>query len=146
VPATVADPLGAFVAAITGAPATTAATADVIAAEPSLIVGAPKLSLTYFGTAGAGDGPTRVFAQIVDVARGVVVGNQVTPIELVLDEASHTVEIDMETIAQSLAAGETLQLQLTPTAVEFSTPRLGGHVEFTSVDIRLPLAVSLAAG
>lgn len=143
VPPTVADPLGQFVAAITAAPATNAVTADVLAPEASLVVGAPKLSLTYFGTAGPGDGPTRVFAQIVDVGRGAVVGNQVTPIELVLDEASHTVEIDMETIGHSMEAGETLQLQLTPTAVEFSTPRLGGHVEFTSVGIRLPVVASL---
>ena len=69
-----------------------------------------------------------------------MVGNQVTPIDVVLDGDSHTIDLPMEMIAQSMAAGETLQLQLTPTAVEFAVPQLGGHVEFTSIGIRLPTA------
>ncbi len=140
-----AGQLGTVVAGITGAPATNAVTVDVPASTDSLVLGAPLLHLEYFGTAGTGDSPTRVFAQLVDVARGVVVGNQVTPIDVVLDGANHIVDIELEMVAQSMAAGETLQLQLTPTAVEFATPQLGGHIQFTGVGIRLPVVALTAA-
>ena len=45
-------------------------------------------TLTYSGT---GDRGTHVFAQIVDEARGVVVGNQATPIPVTLDGQPHTI-------------------------------------------------------
>lgn len=138
--------LGPVVAGITAAPASNAVSLELVASSDTLVVGAPLLHLEYFGTAGAGDAPTRVFAQLVDTARGVVVGNQVTPIDVVLDGASHSIDVQMEMVAQSMAAGESLQLQLTPTAVEFATPQLGGHIQFTSFGLRLPVALLDSSG
>ena len=48
--------------------------------EPVVVVGAPRLVLTYSGTVPAGTRPTRVFAQLVDRSTGLVLGNQVTPV------------------------------------------------------------------
>src|SRR5262245_34362843 len=59
------------------------------------VAGEPQLSLTYSGT-GAG---THVFAQLVDETRGVVVGNQATPIPVTLDGRPHTIERSLEAIA-----------------------------------------------
>ena len=53
------------------------------------IVGEPSLQLTYSGTGTLAD--THVFAQIVDEARGVVLGNQATPIPVTLDGQPHTI-------------------------------------------------------
>ena len=53
----------------------------------------PKLTLTYSGTTPPGDRPTRVFAQLVDDAQDVVVGNQITPIAVQLDGSSHTIAV-----------------------------------------------------
>ena len=72
------------------------------------MLSAPHLTFTFIGTPGEGDLPARVYAQLVDVERGVVVGNEITPIAVELDGASHTVDIDFEMLAQSVAAGETV--------------------------------------
>jgi ABC-2 type transport system ATP-binding protein len=146
-PPTVTDPTAGAIAGITASPATNAVTADVVATADALVVGTPMLHLTYFGTTpDPGGAPTRVFAQLVDVQRGVVVGNQLTPIDVVLDGASHTIDQPLEMISQSLAAGDTLQLQLVASSSEYAVPALGGHIEFTSVDVRLPVVSSLIAG
>src|SRR5699024_10360329 len=55
-----------------------------------LLIGAPTVHLSYSGSspdgpAGADDRPDRVFAQLIDDASGLVVGNQITPIPIVLD-------------------------------------------------------------
>ena len=47
----------------------------------------------------ANDRPTRVFAQLVDDTTGLVIGNQITPIEVTLDGQSHTAQVPMEMIA-----------------------------------------------
>jgi ABC-2 type transport system ATP-binding protein len=110
------------------------------------VVGAPKLSFTYRGTVPDGVAPTRVFAQLVDDERKVVVGNQVTPIEVTLDGASHEAEIDLEVVAQRLEPGQTLTLQLIATTTAYATPRLGGEVTFEQIDIELPVAEDLTEG
>ena len=66
-------------------------------------------ALTYTAPAPA----THVFAQIVDEARGVVVGNQATPIPLTLDGQPHTIARPLEAIAASAPAGAKYTLQLT---------------------------------
>jgi ABC-2 type transport system ATP-binding protein len=47
------------------------------------VVGRPSVRLIYSGTGSA----THVFAQIVDEARNLVLGNQVTPIPVRVDGA-----------------------------------------------------------
>src|SRR3954452_19992389 len=61
-------------------------------APAAQILGEPQLTLTYSGTGNA----THVFAQIVDEARNVVVGNQVTPIPIMLDGQPHTISRPLE--------------------------------------------------
>ena len=141
------SPLDGIVLAFTPAPATNSVNVPISAGDAStLVVGAPKLSFTYRGTVPDGVPPTRVFAQLVDDERKVVVGNQVTPIEVTLDGASHEAEIDLEVIAQRLDPGQTLTLQLVATATAYATPRLGGEVTFEQITIELPVAEGLTEG
>ncbi|MCB0972884.1 MAG: hypothetical protein KDA97_15360, partial [Acidimicrobiales bacterium] len=105
-----------------------------------LVLGAPELTLTYSGTVDEGPEPTRIFAQLVDDELDVVVGTQVTPIEVVLDGETHTATVDLEVIAQRVRPGQTLTLQLMATTVAYATPRLGGRVAVQSVEVSLPVA------
>ncbi len=142
-PADDPNPFVQIVAPITPGPAVNAVSVDIASPDAALVLGAPHVAFTYTGTAGDGDLPTRVYAQLVDIARGVVVGNQITPIVVELDGASHSVDVDLEMIAQSLAAGESLQLQIVATTALFPLPQLGGSIEFQSIDVELPVVTSL---
>ena len=124
------DPLAGIAGSITPARATNAANVSVTFAKPAVIVGAPKLTLSYKGTVAAGARPTRVFAQLVDDTTGVVVGNQITPIEVTLDGQTHSVSVPLEVIAFTGHAGAHLTLQLVATTVADVQPRLGGTIEF----------------
>ena len=111
--------------------------------EATLVLGAPRLRLTYRGEVAEGERPVRVFAQLVDDERSVVVGNQVTPIPLELDGGEHTTEVELETVLQHLDAGETLRLQIVATATAYATPRLGGSVTFERIEVSLPTTEAL---
>ena len=71
----------------------------------AVVVGAPTLTLSYTGTTPAGVRPTRVFAQLVDDKTALVLGNQITPIEVVLDGKPHQVTVPLEIVAFTGAAG-----------------------------------------
>jgi ABC-2 type transport system ATP-binding protein len=134
------NPIASAVAPILPARAPTAV--DVAIPPPSrtaLVVGAPVVTLTYRGTTPPGTAPTRVFAQVVDNATGQAVGNQVTPVVVVLDGRQHTTSVSLETISESLAPGQSLDLQLVPTTVAYATPRLGGSITFTKIEVSLPV-------
>ena len=103
-----------------------------------VIVGAPTVELTYSGTSPSNDRPARVFAQLVDDSTGVVLGNQVTPVEITLDGQSHTVKVPLEVVAFTARPGATLTLQLTPTTVAYAQPQLGGTVTFDKIAVSLP--------
>jgi ABC-2 type transport system ATP-binding protein len=72
----------------------------------------------------------------------VVVGNQITPVEVTLDGQTHTAEVDLEIVAQHLEAGGSLRLQLVATTVAYAVPQLGGSITFESIDISLPTVTS----
>ncbi len=134
------NPIASAVAPILPAKATTAV--DVAIPPPSktsLVVGAPVVTLTYRGTTPPGTAPTRVFAQVVDEATGQAVGNQVTPVVVDLDGNQHTTTVSLETISESVAPGQRLTLQLVPTTVAYSPPRLGGSITFSRVKVSLPV-------
>jgi len=140
------DLLSGLVQPITPAPAGTAVEAEITADDDgALLVGAPRLRLDYQGDTPDGPEPVRVFAQLVDEAGGTVVGNQITPVPLVLDGEPQSVEVDLEVIAHRLAAGETLTVQLVATTVAYATPRLGGTVTFSSIEVDLPVATGFTA-
>lgn len=128
-----------IVSEITPTPATVAVETTVTATEDALVVGAPVVEVTYSGTTPDGTRPTRIFAQLVDPSTGTVVGNQVTPIPVTLDGAEHTAEVPLETIAHLVTPGAPLTLQLIATTPAYSTPRLGGSVDISSVRVELPV-------
>lgn len=132
--------LAPLVAPITPGRATNSV--DVVVAAPerdAVIVGAPQLTLTYSGTVPAGSRPTRVFAQLVDDATDIVLGSQITPIEVVLDGAPHTVTVPLEMVAFTAHPTSTVTLQVVATTVGYATPRLGGSIDFTDIAIDLPV-------
>jgi len=112
-------------------------------ARPVVVVGAPRLVLTYSGTVPAGGRPTRVFAQLVDKATGLVLGNQVTPVPVALDGSTHVVSVPLEIVAYTATPSSDVELQLVATTVSYAQPRLGGTVHFASIRLALPTAASL---
>ncbi len=139
------DPLAGFASGITPARATNAANVTAEFATPAVVVGAPTLALSYKGTTPAGSRPTRVFAQLVDDSTGIVLGNQITPIEITLDGATHQLSVPLEAVAFTGRAGARVTLQLVATTVAYAQPRLGGTVTFEKIDLTLPVAAGLAA-
>ncbi len=136
--------LAGLVAPITPAKATNAVNVDVsFGSRSAVVVGAPQLQLTYQGTSASGTRPTRVFAQLVDESTGLVLGNQVTPIDVTLDGRSHTTAVPLETVAYTGSPNDHIELQLVATTVAYALPRLGGSIDFTHIHIALPVASDL---
>lgn len=138
--------LGAVAGAVTPARATHAVNVPVSAGgRHAVVVGAPRLTLTYRGRAPAGSRPERVFAQVVDDATGKVLGNQVTPVPVHLNGRVHTVSLPLEVVAFTATPGARLTLQLVATTVAYAVPRLGGTVAFSRITVSLPVAAHLHA-
>ncbi len=106
------------------------------AAAGMQVVGTPRLRMTYSGT--AAPARTHVFAQLVDVERDVVVGNQVTPIPVTLDGAEHTVELPMESIA-SLSTASGYELQIVAASSVYDIQRSAGTLEIADAGVALPV-------
>jgi ABC-2 type transport system ATP-binding protein len=100
------------------------------------VVGRPRVRLTYSGSGTA----THVFAQIVDESRDVVLGNQVTPIPVRLDGATHTVTRALEGVTASLAPGRRYRLQLIGGTQVYGPARGIGTIAFSAARISLPTA------
>jgi ABC-2 type transport system ATP-binding protein len=139
-----ANAVDAVAYAVTPGPATNAVDVRVNLGRHAVIVGAPRVTLTYSGSATPGVRPTRVFAQLVDPATGIVVGNQVTPVPVILDGRSHSVTLPLETVVYTASQGSSLELQLVATTVAYITPRLGGSVDFARIRVVLPTANGLS--
>ncbi len=107
-----------------------------VQAPAGQIVGEPTLALSYSGT-GTG---THVFAQIVDEARGVVVGNQATPIPVTLDGRPHTITRPLEAIAASGRAGAYYTLQIIGGTQLYGPVRGVAAITFSDVRLTLPTA------
>lgn len=129
---------------VTPGPATNALNVTVPIGRAAVVVGAPRLSMTYSGTVAPGTRPTRVFAQLVDPATGIVVNNQITPIPVTLDGRSHSVTFSLETVGYTAEAGTSLELQLVATTVAYITPRLSGSITFARVKVVLPTVKGLS--
>jgi ABC-2 type transport system ATP-binding protein len=129
---------------VTPGPAANALNITVPIARAAVVVGAPRLSITYSGTASPSTRPARVFAQLVDPATGIVVNNQITPIPVKLDGSSHTITVPLETVGYTAGAGTSLELQLVATTVAYVTPRLGGSISFSRVTVVLPTVKGLS--
>ena len=145
VPAGDTDPLAGFAAPVTPAEASNAVDVAIgTGSRAAVVVGPPELTLTYRGTVAPGDRPERVFAQLVDDATGQVLGNQITPIDVTLDGATHTTTVPLEIVVAALHPGAHLTLQLVATTVAYAQPRLGGSVTFSAIHLSLPVASGIA--
>ena len=136
--------VGGAAAGITPAQATNSVDVKIdLGTTQSLLVGAPTLTISYTGTTPTNDRPTRVFAQLVDDTTNVVLGNQITPFEVILDGTSHTTEVPLEMIAFTAKVGSSLTLQLVATTVAYAQPQLGGSIDFSAITIKLPVSTSM---
>jgi ABC-2 type transport system ATP-binding protein len=107
------------------------------------MLGEPTLALTYSGTAVDSDG--RAYAQIVDNASNLVLGNQVTPIPLTLDGATHTTTLPLEGVAADVTEGKSYKLQIIGGTTVYFSARQPASVNFSSVDLTIPTAAPDAA-
>ena len=101
------------------------------------MLGPPRVRLTYSGTAAPQS--TFAYAQIVNPRNQQVLGNITTPIPLTLDGAEHTISRKLEWVAARAKAGEGYELQLTPTSTVYDIQRSAGAVDFSAIDVRIPL-------
>ena len=132
----VVSPLDAVSGEPTAAGPATNAVNVAIAEADAQVVGRPRVRLTYSGTGNV----KHVFAQIVDETRNVVLGNQVTPIPVTLDGASHTVSRSLEGVAASLKPGARYRLQLIGGSQVYGPVRGAGAITFSAARIELPTA------
>jgi ABC-2 type transport system ATP-binding protein len=106
------------------------------------VVGEPRLKLTYSGTGTA----AYVFAQIVDDKRNLALGNQVTPLPVTLDGASHTVSRPLEGVAASLSPGGRYHLQIIGGSQVYGPARGVGAITIANARLSLPTAGRPAPG
>jgi ABC-2 type transport system ATP-binding protein len=135
-----AGPLGVAAAAITPARATNAVNLTIRApARTALVVGSPQLTISYRGLAAPGSPvSTSIYAQVVDDASGKVLGNQITPIPVRLDGASHTMSEPLEILAATERPHQHLTLQIAAATVAYETQRATGALMFSTIHIVLP--------
>lgn len=121
---------------IFAAPAAGALNVDVPQATRSEDwVGEPRLRLRYRGTGTA----THVFAQLVDVDRGVAVGNQATPVAVTLDGTTRTKEIGLNAIAARPEPGSRYRLQITGGSALYGPQRGAGVLDVAEARVELPV-------
>lgn len=110
------------------------------------VVGAPRLTLRYRGT-GWPRRDTHVFAQVVrrrpSGARQVV-GNQASPIPVLLDGRGRSVTIDLEPVAARVEPGAELEVQLVDSSALFDAQRTAGSLT-AKVTVELPTAANAEA-
>ena len=119
-----------------GATAATAAASGalnvpVTVRRASQLLGPPKVTITYSGT--GTPGTTRVFAQLVNLDRGVVVGNQSAPIPVKLDGKQHTISRRLVPIASTAKAGARYQLQLVAGSAIWAGQRATGTLNASRI-------------
>lgn len=130
------DTSGALIAALPAANAVNVPLPAV--AGPAELVGEPTLTLTYTGTGAPAD--DRVYAQIVDVTSGRVLGNQVTPVPVVLDGAQHTVTLPIEGIAVDATPQSSYALQIADGSNVYFAQRSAGVLNLAQIRLSVPTA------
>jgi ABC-2 type transport system ATP-binding protein len=104
------------------------------------IVGAPTLKLTYKGNSLSPN--TFLFAQILDAKANRIIGSQVTPLPVILDDHVHTVERDLEPIAAHAGSDEQYRVQITPGTGLYGAQHSVGGVVLQQVGASLPLVTA----
>ena len=134
--------LGALPPALAGqfaaAKAANAVNVTIRAPRAASIVGAPRVTITYTGSAPSAD--ARVLAQVLDASTGKVLGNQITPLPVTLDGRSRTLVLPLELVAAAARRGSRFTLQLVAQSTIYDTHAAGGSVHFTKIHFSLPTA------
>jgi ABC-2 type transport system ATP-binding protein len=107
-------------------------------AKAGRLLGAPTVKITYSGRGSAKD--ARVYAQLVRDAGNVVVGNNATPIPIVLDGRTHTVTRPLVEIVSEAKKGARYHLQLVAGTAQWATQRVNGTLKAAKITVRLPVA------
>jgi ABC-2 type transport system ATP-binding protein len=107
-----------------------------IKVRPAQVAGEPEVTLTYSATGTGASG--HVFAQILDGRRNVVLGNQVTPIPIVIDGASHTVRRSLEGVAAAVGADSKYTLQIIGGSQVYGPVRTTAMVTVSRAHVELP--------
>lgn len=100
-------------------------------------VGAPSLRLTYSGQ--ATQPRTHLYAQLVDLSRGVVLGNQATPLRVVLDGRTRTLVRPLEEVAWTVSPSSRLALQIIGSTSTYTRQPAAGAVQVVRADLSVPL-------
>lgn len=125
----------ALLATATASPASNAINMKVAVAGGTQIVGSPTVTFTYSGLGNGRD----IYAQIVDDQTGLVLGNLVTPIPVILNGQTHTVTVSLNDIAYTAAVtGGLLTLQLVGSATQYQNFSSVGAINVSNVSISLP--------
>jgi ABC-2 type transport system ATP-binding protein len=129
------------------AAATGAVNVPVTVRRAGQLLGPPKVTITYTGTGTPGTpGTTRIFAQLVNLDRGVVVGNQSAPIPVRLDGRRHTISRRLVPIASTARAGARYQLQLVAGSAIWARQRATGTLNAARISVELPVASRAGLG
>ncbi|MBW8486501.1 alpha/beta hydrolase family protein [Actinomadura parmotrematis] len=105
-------------------------------ATAGMAAGVPHLKITYKGS--ALNDRTAVYAQLVDKATGVVLGNQATPLPVVLDGRTRTVERDIEAVSWKTGPSSRLVLQIIPSTGLFTGQKAIGWVDVARASLSVP--------
>lgn len=108
-----------------------------LAPAGSDLIGAPTMKLTYRGT--AIPAKTFLYAQVVNDESGQVLGGQATPIPVVLDGRTRTIERPLEVIAAHSDGAVPYRLQVSPASSLYSGQRSTGTVSLSQIAASLPL-------
>jgi ABC-2 type transport system ATP-binding protein len=129
---------------IAAGPAAHAVNVDI---EPPTIerelVGAPRVEIAYSGT--ASPPTTHLYAQVLDTRSNRVLGNQVTPIPVVLDGQEHTVTRSLEPIAAHATPASRYRVQVIAGTTVYGLQRSSGAVQLSRVEAALPVRVPVGA-
>ena len=124
-----------LLATATASPASNAINMKVSVPGGTQIVGAPTVTFTYSGLGNGRD----IYAQIVDDQTGLVLGNLVTPVPVILNGQTHTVTVSLNDIAYTAAVtGGLLTLQLVGSATQYQNFNSVGAINVSNVSISLP--------
>jgi ABC-2 type transport system ATP-binding protein len=137
---------------VTGAGALIAASPAVDAVNVAIetatrereLVGPPRVRITYSGT--AVPAKTFLYSQVVDARANRVLGNQVTPIPIVLDGQQHTVERTLEPIAVHATPSSRYRVQVAGGTTLYGLQRSAGAVTLSRVEAALPVRAPIAGG
>ncbi|HEX2071377.1 MAG TPA: CocE/NonD family hydrolase [Thermoleophilaceae bacterium] len=112
------------------------------AAAPGEVVGPPRVDITYSGI--AVPARTHLYAQVLDAQTNRVLGNQVTPIPVILDGQRRTVTRTLEPIAAHATPASRYRVQVAGGTTVYGLQRSTGLVNLSHVAAELPVGAPVA--